>query len=111
MLELFPEPIMNLPEADIPLNGIKAYLSQGSEHQIIFMSFNEDVDLPEHAHESQWGIVLEGKIDLMIGGTLYTYQKGDRYYIPKGVNHSGKIYAGYADMTFFNQKDRYQIKN
>jgi hypothetical protein len=28
MSEIFPKPIRNLPEADIPLEGIKAYLSQ-----------------------------------------------------------------------------------
>lgn len=110
MKSIFPEPILNLPEADIPLKGINAYLSQGSDHQIIFMSFSEDVDLPEHSHESQWGIVLEGKIDLIIDGVKNTYQKGDRYFIPKGVRHSGKIYAGYADITFFDEKDRYRQK-
>lgn len=107
---LFPEPVLNLPEADIPLKGIHAYLSQGENHQIIFMEFSEDVELPEHAHESQWGIVLEGKIELIIDGVKNVYQKGDRYFIPKGIKHSGKIYAGYADMTFFNQKDRYKAK-
>jgi len=107
MKSIFPEPIINLPEADIPLKGVNAFLSQGSDHQIIFMSFSEDVDLPEHSHESQWGIVLEGKIDLIIDGVKNTYQKGDRYFIPKGVKHSGKIYAGYADITFFNEKDRF----
>lgn len=110
MKSIFPEPILNLPEADIPLKGINAYLSQGSNHQIIFMSFSEDVDLPEHSHESQWGIVLEGKIDLIIDGVKNTYQKGDRYFIPKDVKHSGKIYAGYADITFFDEKDRYRQK-
>ena len=101
---------MNLPEADIPIKGVKAYLSQAENHQIIFMEFSEDADLPEHAHESQWGIVLEGKIELMIGGVKSIYKKGDRYFIPKDVKHSGKIFAGYADMTYFNQKDRYGIK-
>lgn len=110
MKSIFPEPILNLPEADIPIKGINAYLSQGNNHQVIFMSFSEDVDLPEHFHESQWGIVLEGKIDLTIDGVKSTYQKGDRYFIPKGVKHSGKIYAGYADITFFNEKDRYRQK-
>ncbi|ARE86982.1 hypothetical protein [Clostridium formicaceticum] len=37
MKELFPEPILKLPEADIPLNGIKARLSQGEDHQIILI--------------------------------------------------------------------------
>jgi len=110
MLEIFPDPIKNLPEADIPLSGIKAYLSQAETHQIIFMEFSEDVELPEHSHESQWGIVLEGKIDLVIDGVKRRYSKGDRYFIPAGTKHSGKIYAGYADITFFNEKNRYKTK-
>ncbi len=52
-MSIFPGPILNLPEADIPFNGIKAFLSQGQNHQVIFMEFAEDVDLPEHCHESQ----------------------------------------------------------
>ena len=110
MSEVFPDPIKNLPEADIPLEGIKAYLSQSDTHQIIFMEFTKDVDLPEHSHAAQIGIVLEGKIDLTLGGKKETYTKGDRYYIPEGVSHSGKIYSGYADITFFDEPDRYSRK-
>jgi len=110
MTEIFPEPIRNLPEADIPLKGVKAYLSQSENHQIIFMEFGEDVELPEHAHAAQVGFVLEGKIELVIGGQRRTYVKGDRYYIPEGVKHSGKIHAGYADATFFNEPSRYLAK-
>ncbi len=108
--EIFPEPILNLPEADIPLKGVKAYLSQAEGHQIIFMEFSEDVELPEHAHAAQVGVVLEGRIDLVIGGEKRTYTKGDRYYIPQGVKHSGTIYAGYADITFFDEPARYRVK-
>ncbi|PKM49769.1 MAG: cupin domain-containing protein [Firmicutes bacterium HGW-Firmicutes-7] len=110
MSNIFPKPICELPMADIPLNGLAAYLSQGDNHQIIFMQFNEDVDLLEHSHESQWGIVLEGRIDLVIDGIKHEYKKGDRYFISKDIKHSGKIYAGYADMTYFNEKDRYKTK-
>ena len=107
---IFPEPIRNLPEADIPLDGVTAYLSQSDSHQILFMQFEKDIDLPEHSHEAQMGIVLEGTIDLVIDGKKRTFSKGDRYYIPGGVKHSGKIYAGYADITFFNEPDRYSKK-
>jgi hypothetical protein len=110
MSSLFPEPILKLPEADIPLKGIHAYLSQGIGHQIIFMEFSDDVEIPVHSHESQWGIVLEGRIDFTMNGIEHTFVKGDRYFIPKGVEHSAKIHAGYADMTFFNQEDRYHPK-
>lgn len=110
MTQNFPEPILQLPEADIPIKGVKAYLSQSENHQIIFMEFSQDVDLPEHSHESQWGIVLEGRIELEIAGVRHTYEKGDRYFIPKEIKHSGKIYAGYTDITYFDQSDRYIIK-
>ena len=40
MIEIFPEPILRLPEADIPLEGIKAHLAQGETFQIIFMKFS-----------------------------------------------------------------------
>ncbi len=110
MNQLFPEAIMNLPEADIPLDGITAYLSQSDTHQILFMQFEEDADLPEHSHAAQMGIVLEGKIELVIGGEKQSFTKGDRYYIPEGVKHSGKIFAGYADVTFFNEPNRYSTK-
>lgn len=108
MNTLFPEPIRKLPKADIPLEGLKAYLSQAENHQIVFMEFDTDVDLSEHSHASQFGIVLEGKIDLNIGGEGHTFSKGDRYFIPSGVPHSGKIYAGYADVSFFDEPGRYQ---
>jgi len=110
MSNVFPEPIKNLPEADIPLDGVTAYLSQSNTHQILFMEFEKDVDLPEHSHADQIGIVLEGKIELVIDGEQHCFTKGDRYHIPAGVKHSGKIYAGYADITFFNESNRYSPK-
>ena len=110
MSKVFPEPIRRFPQADIPLSGIKAYISQSDDHQILFMEFDEDVEVPEHSHESQWGVVLEGKIDLVIEGVERTYTKGDRVFIPKGAKHSARIYAGYADISFFNEKDRYKRK-
>jgi len=107
---IFPEPIRNLPEADIPLKGIRAFLSQADSHQIIFMEFEEDVDLPEHSHAAQVGIVIQGEIDLVVDGESRTYGKGSIYHIPSGVKHSGKIHAGYADVTFFDEPGRYKQK-
>lgn len=108
---VFPEPVRNLPLADIPLEGCTAYLSQAADHQILFMHFSQEVELPEHAHAAQWGIVLEGRITLTIGGDTHTYEKGERYFIPAGTPHSARIQAGYADMTYFDQPDRYAAKD
>ena len=111
MLEIFPGPIRNLPLADIPLDGLRAYLSQAEGHQILFMEFDEDAEVPQHCHEAQWGVVLAGKIDFTIDGVARTYSKGDCVFIPKGAKHFAKIYAGYADVSFFNEKDRYKAKS
>jgi quercetin dioxygenase-like cupin family protein len=110
MSHVFPEPIKNLPEADIPLGGVTAYLLQSDTHQILFMHFEKDVDLPEHSHAAQVGFVLSGRIELTIDGAKREYSKGDIYYIPENVKHSGKIHVGYADITFFNEPDRYKAK-
>jgi len=110
MKNIFPEPIQKFPKADIPLDGLTAYISQADTHQTLYMQFERDVVLPEHSHADQIGFILEGKIDLTINGENKTYSKGDRYHIPEGVKHSEKIYAGYADITIFMQPDRYKEK-
>jgi len=104
----FPRPILNLPEVDIPIDGVKGYLSQGENNQIIFMEFSKDVDIPKHSHESQWEIVVKGKVDLDVGGIKKKYRRGDTFFIPKGVMHSTKVYAGYTSIAFFNEKQRYK---
>ena len=108
MSTFFPDPINKLPLADVPFDGSNIRLLQGEEQQLMFMEFSKDVDLAEHSHAAQWGIVLEGRIDLEIKGVRKSYKKGDRYFIPEGIKHSGKIFAGYADITFFDEKSRYK---
>jgi quercetin dioxygenase-like cupin family protein len=110
MSNIFPKSITSLPEVDIPLKGVKGYLSQGENNQVIFMEFEKDVDLPEHSHESQWEVVVEGKVDLVVEGRKQTYSKGEKFFIPKGAKHSAKVYAGYSSVVFFNQKYRYKKK-
>lgn len=107
---VFPDIITNLPEADIPFEGIEAYLLQGESQQVIFMRFEQDVEIPAHAHEAQWGVVLDGEIDVTIGGRTRTCRKGDTYFIPKDIQHSARIKKGYKDITVFNQRDRYRAK-
>lgn len=104
----FPEIITGLPPAELPIAGVSSHLFQGERQQFIFMSFDQDVTVPEHSHEAQWGVVLDGQIELTIGGERRVLTKGDTYYIPKDVPHSARIEKGYKDLTLFNQKDRYR---
>jgi quercetin dioxygenase-like cupin family protein len=108
--DFFPAIITNLPEADIPVEGLHAYLLQSENQQVVFMSFEKDAEIAEHSHEAQWGAILDGEIELTIGGTPHKFTRGDTYFIPKEVKHSAKIRKGYKDLTLFNQKDRYKAK-
>ncbi len=109
--KLFPEIIAKLPKADIPIEGLSSYLFQGKEQQILFMEFENAVEVPEHSHEAQWGAVLSGEIELIIEGRKVILRKGDTYFIPAGAKHSAKIKAGYSDITLFDQKDRYKKRH
>ncbi|GBD98852.1 virulence protein [bacterium BMS3Abin07] len=110
MREIFPEFIRRLTEADIPIEGVRAYITQGDEHQILFMEFSRDVEIPEHSHGPQWGIVINGTIELTIEGEKKVYKKGDTYFIPEGAKHSANIKSGYADISVFGERKRYRPK-
>ena len=110
MPKKFPDIISQLPEADIPIAGVESHLAQCGNQQFVFMNFENDVEVPEHSHEAQWGVVLDGEIELIIEGKKNIFRKGDTYFIPKDIKHSAKIKKGYSDLTLFNQKDRYKKK-
>ena len=105
----FPHIITDLPRADIPLEGLTSYLLQCSDHQVLFMGFEKEAEVAEHRHAAQWGVVLDGSIELVIDGKALIYGRGDTYFIPENVPHSAKISAGYKDLTLFAQKDRYGV--
>jgi len=110
MKSILPQPIRNLPEVRLPFSGVRGFLVQGEKEQVVFMEFEKDVDIPEHSHESQWEIVLEGKVEYWEDRKKHTYTKGDRFFVQKGKKHAAHVYAGYCCIMFFDQKDRYQKK-
>ena len=106
----FPEPIKNLPEADIPFNGVKGWISQSDNHQVVFMEIDVIGKVAEHKHGAQWGVVFEGEMELTIGGVTKNYKKGDQYFIPAGVLHSATFNQRTYLMDVFADKERYSIK-
>jgi len=51
--DFFPKIITNLPQTDIPIHGLNSYLLQCTNHQVIFMSFENDVEVSEHSNGAQ----------------------------------------------------------
>jgi len=109
--EPFPGFIASLPAADIPLDGLTARLLQAEGRQVLFMEFSKDAVVPEHSHAVQWGVVLDGEMELTTEGKTRTLVKGDTYFIPDGISHSAVIRSGYRDITVFGQADRYAVKH
>lgn len=76
--------------------GMDMAVLSSHKGQVGFAQVAEETWAPEHAHDGQWGVVLEGEVDFVIGGETKVFGKGDHYHIPAGVPHSAKLAAGTA---------------
>lgn len=106
----FPDFVRNLPEADLPFEGLRGWLLQSESGQVLFMEADTDVNVDEHAHGNQWGIVIDGRMKLTIGEETRTYARGDSYFIPAGVPHKAIIYPGFRALDYFEDRDRYRAR-
>jgi mannose-6-phosphate isomerase-like protein (cupin superfamily) len=105
---IYPACIQNLPEADLPMKDLRGWLLSGSDGQVVFLHADEQTVVPEHHHGDQWGIVVDGEMELTIGGKTGLYRRGDSYSIPAGVSHRAILYKGFRALDFFADRDRYK---
>jgi len=107
----FPKIITSLPEADIGFKGVRGWISQGENHQIVFFDIEPLGEVTEHSHDSpQWGMVVEGAMELTINKKTGLYKKGDEYYIPAKAKHSAKFPTRCRVIDFFGETLRYRPK-
>ena len=103
----FPDFLTRFPEAAVPFDGVRAWMVQGESHQVVFVEFREEVDVPEHSHQEQWELVLAGSVVLRVEGNEREYRNGDSFFIPAGALHSARVNAGYRAIIVFNEPNRY----
>ena len=106
----YPSMITGLPEADIPFRGVRGWLSQAAGHQVVFMDIEPIGLVAPHAHGEQWGIVVEGEMELTIGGVTKRYKAGGSYHVPAGVEHAACFLAKTRVIDVFADVDRYRSK-
>ena len=108
MSPTFPEFIQQLPEADIPLEGVRARLLQAADHQVVFFDIDPIGAIPPHTHGDQWGTVVDGEMDLTMNGQTRALTRGDSYFIPGGVVHSATFKTRVLVVDVFADRDRYR---
>jgi hypothetical protein len=109
--DLFPDLIKNLPISDLPVEGLHGWLVPSEYILVSILEADSEVIVPEHSHGAQWGVVLDGTVELTIGGVKKVYETGDNYYIPSDVKHSGILSPGHRAIDFFEDLDRYKPKS
>lgn len=108
--ESFPEFIRSLPQVDSPLASLRGWMLQTGEALAMFYEIPDGVEVPEHAHGAQWGVVIEGAVEFTIGGESRTYGPGDTYYVPASVAHNAVIHPGFVGIDVFADADRYTAR-
>ncbi len=108
----YPDFIRAFPEIDVPFpdDVVQTAVVRSDDGLVAFFTFLKDMVLPPHSHGAQWGTVIEGEIELTIGGQTKTYRAGDSYDIPAGVEHGATIRAGTRAIDVFEEADRYSVK-
>jgi quercetin dioxygenase-like cupin family protein len=107
--ERFPDFIRALPAPESPLAGLQAWLLGGGDRPLaMFYELPDGVEVPEHEHGAQWGVVLEGRVDFTVEGIERTYTRGDTFFIPAGARHRAVLHPGYAGIDVFADGDRYR---
>lgn len=106
----FPEFVTGLPEADIPFPGVRGWISQAPSHQVIFLDIEPIGNVAPHRHGAQWGIVVEGEMQLTIGGETRKYGPGDSYLIPANVEHAATFLTRVRVIDVFADENRYRAR-
>ena len=106
----FPQFVRRLPRADLPLDELTGWLLQGDDGQVLLLQVDREQSLPEHQHGDQWGIVIDGEMELTVAGETDTYRRGDSYFIPAGTPHRAILREGFRALDLFADRDRYRVK-
>lgn len=82
------------------------------KHQLVFFEMKTSTCVPEHCHDyDQWGLMIQGKMELTIDGEKRIIENGDEYVIPAQAKHSARFLAKSRVIDFFSEKSRYRAKS
>ncbi|MBX3028976.1 MAG: cupin domain-containing protein [Chloroflexi bacterium] len=85
------------PRSDFPIHdlgeGVGFQPVWGRSLLMNWVHFEPHRELPNHHHpEEQAGTIIEGEMELTVGGVTRRMRQGDVYVIPPNVPHSGRTF-------------------
>jgi mannose-6-phosphate isomerase-like protein (cupin superfamily) len=96
----FPEFMKHPANRIVPSNqatpGVEGFVFDGIDgSQMAFWTCTQTAQSAAHVHDyDEYMVVVEGCYTLIIGDQRVPLNRGDEYFIPRGVNHSGEVEAG-----------------
>ena len=106
----YPSMITDLPAAQIPFPGVRGWIAGTDTHQVAFLQLEPVGEVPEHTYAEQWGVVIEGAMELTIGGETLCLGPGDTYHIPAQVPHRARIVTRVRAIDVFAEPDRFAVE-
>jgi len=107
--QFFPEFIRGMSEVDIPNPSIHAWMAV-DKCQVLFYEVPEGSTSPDDSHANEWGLVIQGRVDITIDGVTRTYGPGDTYYVRDGEIHSVVNHPGLIAIAVFEGEDRFNVR-
>lgn len=101
----FPESVRRLPKGN--LAGIDIYIHDNGSSQVLFFELppgRPEVSVPIHTHDVEWGVVVEGRIDMTIDGRTEAHPAGTTHWIPAQVPHSFRFHPGTSSIHYFVER-------
>jgi quercetin dioxygenase-like cupin family protein len=101
----FPESVRRLPKTS--LAGVDVYVHDGGTSQVLFLELpvgRPAVEVPTHAHDVEYGIVVEGEIEMNLDGRRERHVAGSTHWIPKDLPHSFRFLPGTTSIHYFVER-------
>lgn len=106
----FPETVTQLPEADIPFEGVVGWLFQGDQGQVVFFEYEATAKEPPGSYGDEWEAILDGEMTIYVDNVSHRYKRGDSLFIPAGAVHYGFPHSTVRCIKYFADVDRYKPK-
>ncbi len=83
--------------------GLTGYYAHGTHMTLGIVEIKAGSDLPQHSHpHEQITYILEGQLNMTIGGQLYELSAGMFYVIPSNILHGAVAITDCQVMDVFN---------